>query len=305
MYTAVLKLNMTPVCRPSNWWNQGHGYVNSGFLLGCVDYHPPIGKQVPLSAVSGLTVKTARVNWLQANAANLEENVVYEIPWQTDCGPASPPGLAGSYKWYRQQFHAVRLADPARRSPECWGGGGAEPSRPLTRVAVHIRRGDDPKRGFPVHTYVRILEELFNGKISGVSAIPNKTHIMVIAETSWDDPEFLAFDKFRLASRVDFRFGAECVKVQRLQNTSHCLELLVSDMDCMTTSDVLLGSHGGFSAALWVLQQTGKSLAMQVDSQWTGSDNVIDIPSFARDRSKIRFQTSTDMPDQIDVFIRS
>jgi len=128
MYMAALQLNMTPVCRPHYWKTEGHGYVDSGLLLGCTDTHPPIGNYVPQSEVSGLTVKTARVKeLLNATAPPLEENVVYEIPENTDCKSS---GLHGSYNWYRQQYHTVRLADPARRTPECWGGGGQHPPVP-------------------------------------------------------------------------------------------------------------------------------------------------------------------------------
>jgi len=170
---------------------------------------------------------------------------------------------------------------------------------------VHIRRGDDPKRGFPVNTYLRILEALFDGHIPGVSAIPNETHIMIISETSWDDPEFLAFDKLRSASKVDFRLGDECVQVHQFQNVSHCFSRLVSDMDCMTTSDILLGSHGAFSSAVRAMQLKGKSPASGLDIRWAGSDNIVDITTlgFGREPSKVSFQPSTDMPNTIDVFV--
>mmetsp|Transcript_122758 Transcript_122758/g.382182 ORF Transcript_122758/g.382182 Transcript_122758/m.382182 type:complete len:351 (+) Transcript_122758:99-1151(+) len=298
LYRAAVELNMTPVCRPSNWDNIQHGYNNSGAILGCANDHPPMGNQVSLSAVSGLPVVTTTVEELHAEAARLNPDVVYEIPKNTDCG-TSGTGLTISYKWFRQQYHTVRLADPARRSPECWGGG-VKSSGPLTRVALAIRRGDNPERGYPAATYVRILDALFDGSIPGVRAIPDETHIMVISETSWDDPEFLAFDKFRSASKVDFRLGTECSEVQMFENVAHCLGRLVADMDCMTTSDVLLSSHGAFSAAVSALQQTGKSLVMKQDHRTQGLDNELDISNVVKIR-KITYQVSTDVPNQIDV----
>mmetsp|Transcript_122757 Transcript_122757/g.382178 ORF Transcript_122757/g.382178 Transcript_122757/m.382178 type:complete len:351 (+) Transcript_122757:99-1151(+) len=298
MYRAALELNMTLVCRPNNWNAVQHGYSNTAAIIGCTDDAPPMGNQVSLSAVSGLPVSNTALERLHAEAAHLKQNVVYKIPWNTDCGNSGTP-LTVAWKWYRQQYHAVRLADPARRSPECWGGG-VKSSGPLTRVALQIRRGDNPGRGYPAATYVRILDALFDGSIPGIRAIPSETHIMVISETSWDDPEFLAFDRFRSASKVNFRLGTECSEVQMFENVAHCLGRLVADMDCMTTSDVLLTRHGTFAAAVSALQQTGKSLVMKLDHRTEGLDNELQISNTHKSRN-IQYQMSIDMPNQIDV----
>eukprot|EP00413_Alexandrium_margalefii_P046704 CAMPEP_0204608288 /NCGR_PEP_ID=MMETSP0661-20131031/60225_1 /ASSEMBLY_ACC=CAM_ASM_000606 /TAXON_ID=109239 /ORGANISM="Alexandrium margalefi, Strain AMGDE01CS-322" /LENGTH=117 /DNA_ID=CAMNT_0051619787 /DNA_START=361 /DNA_END=714 /DNA_ORIENTATION=- len=103
---------------------------------------------------------------------------------------------------------------------------------------------------------------------------------MIISDTSPDDPELLTFDEFRTigkfsdVGKVDFSLGDDCSK--HGSDYLDCFRKMVSDLDCMTTSDVLLLSHGSFSASAWALQQYGKTLVMKTDRHGFHDANTVD-----------------------------
>jgi len=284
LISAVIDLNMTYVCQPSNWACGGHGYNLCGGIIGCSD--TTLGNMVALKTVQRM--KTINITLKELRSLRTRpHNVLYQIPRMDNCA-GSGEGFRGSWMWYRSQYHLVRLHDPHRQTARCWTRPG------MLKVAVAIRRGDDPKRGYPVAQYVRILDALFDDQIIDVHANARKADIAVIAETPEDDPEMHAFLKYRKSSSVKFFLGAGCPP----HFQEGCYNRMVADLDCMATSDVLLISHGSFSTLAVAVQQKGVSLVMKKDRRFE-APNIKSIPNFG----KVRSLRSTDMPNEIDIML--
>lgn len=278
---AVVELNLTYVCNPSNWDAGGHGYNNVGQIIGCEASAKPIGNIVAYEDVADLRWENATLSQLRS-AQKLQEDTVYRIPARDGCVPDGR-GFQRSYRWYRSQFHAVRLQNVERLKDLCWKKLGAAN---MTKVAVAVRRGDDPKRGYNVSTYKRLLDDLFGGGIPGVRGLEKEsTYIAIISEAPENASEMLPFREYPHAgfvfSQACTGFGegaADCDLTadeeasagrRDLRCKDVCLRQVAKDLDCMATSDVLLTSHGSFSRLATALQDPGLSVVQFRD--FTGS----------------------------------
>jgi len=290
---AVLDLDMTFVCQPSNWGCGGHGYNQCGGMIGCTET-AALGEMVPLGAVAHLKRIPTTVEELRNHSAEELRSlrgVVYYLPEMQYCLGTSATPFGGAWPWFRSQFREARLRDPRRRTARCWG----EPGAAATKIAVTIRRGDDPHRGYPMATYTALLDLLFAGKIEGVQAKAASSHIAVLSEVPADDPEARAFDKYRrLGGRVSYHLGAACQGITLIDS---CWARLEDDLDCMATSDILLISHGDFSALAVAVQDGGVSLVFRQDAIPAPNAHVL--------KQKPRVERSRDIPNEIDVFVGS
>jgi len=174
------------------------------------------------------------------------------------CGITEPWG--DSYKWFRNQYHTVRLYDIHRRQSACQVAASAHGKS--KSVVVHVRRGDGGGNLLmPSRKFADVLDKVFRCDAPSACVNESEAHISILAETSETDPEIREFDKYTKAAVTYFLGNPE-------RDRGRSIERLVRDLDCMSLSDVFVMSSGSFSSLGAALQSNGVSLVTKANETY-------------------------------------
>eukprot|EP00928_Gymnodinium_smaydae_P081381 TRINITY_DN64917_c0_g1_i1.p1 TRINITY_DN64917_c0_g1~~TRINITY_DN64917_c0_g1_i1.p1 ORF type:complete len:395 (+),score=65.17 TRINITY_DN64917_c0_g1_i1:89-1273(+) len=255
------RFNLTYICRREDFRTVEHATGNLGFIFGCSSDHATKGNIASYEEVRSLDlrVEEARLEHVGTDHIRLNTSVrpgvVYHVQ---SCEKSEHWGQ--SYLWFRSQYHLVRAADQTRARKRCMADDtyGLETSDGQRRknIAVAIRRGDGGNRGFKVETYIAALDKVFKEAVPGVSIKEQEANLIIVAETRLDDPEMRMFDKYKYA-KVHYLLGES-------ETDAHASrQRFLRDLDCLTTSDLILLSKGSFSSMAAALQLNGTALVLK------------------------------------------
>jgi len=300
MLNLAVKLKMPYVCRDGDFDTAGHASSNLAKLFGCSENAEQAQgeKAVTFSSLPAtLMFKKAKLlnedNMTTATlSVPLQDNTLYWL--QDDCNDDKDiphERFGASWRWFRDQFSHVREMDTKRQNVKCW----TDPNK--KRIALHIRRGDDPKmaRGKDFATYKRILDALFDCTAHHKELCLKKeqAQIVVMAETPKTDPEMHLFNKAFSESTVNLLLG------EQENDEAAATARLISDLDCMSTADVLVTSGGGFSAmAAALVKDSGVSLNWMSDSYREDMPNALhQYDTFASLNTTYSFEEDMSIPN--------
>lgn len=298
---AAVRHNLTLVCNPEDFDGSEHGIGNIGFLFGCVSRKSVTGQLASLDEVSGLN-SGRNISWQLVDLVDVNKPKVhltspikpkhlYIVRRNKTCtwkfnkdGHGSPnkdvvsnDAWGEGWRWFKSQYSLVFSQSKARQRNSCW----ANVSPGKKRIALHLRRGDDEFhwRAFTADTYADILRRVFRGEIPGVPAMSEQdVAVQVIAETTLDrEPQLEGIQKKFKKAQVFFRLGDPTKSKQAAKDR------VISDLDCVHGSDLLLSSSGTFSELLSVIQKDGgKTICM--NSGFAGLPSVVADPMEASHR---------------------
>eukprot|EP00928_Gymnodinium_smaydae_P047665 TRINITY_DN3181_c0_g1_i3.p1 TRINITY_DN3181_c0_g1~~TRINITY_DN3181_c0_g1_i3.p1 ORF type:complete len:421 (+),score=26.91 TRINITY_DN3181_c0_g1_i3:40-1263(+) len=270
------RFNLTYVCSVGDFSTNGHATGNLGFSFGCSSDREATGSIATYEVVQGLGLRREEAVLQDVGTESIhlstpiQPGVVYHVQ---SCNKSDR--WFKSYEWFRSQYHLVRDADQTRRTPRCttgdpgWSSGQSGVKRSRI-VAVAIRRGDGKDRGFSTETYAAALDKLFAGAVPGVDIREQDTNLVIIAEAPQNATEMRVFDKYQRA-RVSYLLG------DPETNPIASQQRFIRDLDCLTTSDVLLLSKGSFSSMAAALQKSGVALVLQDERHRNDMPNAMPV----------------------------
>lgn len=192
--------------------------------------------------------------WYNVVSWQVKESKLYhkgDFVWEQDCPILARDGMVTpytrmeayrqSYKWFRHQWHLIRRSDPNRQVSKC-----QDPSKPNS-IVVHIRLGDYTYT-VGIDKYVEALDAIFAGEVKGAHFTQESSFITVLVETSADDTKMEVFRKYK-----NLKVLSGIPETERDDST----ERVIRDLDCMSMSDLLLVSNGGFSGLGSAIQKDG------------------------------------------------
>jgi len=234
---------LTYVCQPNDFRSGGHQTGYMGFLFGCMSNESVIGNIASYNSVREHQIVDVTPETL---LAAIERNPAETVFRFNSCKRESFWGC--SYKWFRSQYHAARQLDARRQYSACQVMGKYS-------VVVHVRRGDATgMRRLQEEFFIAILDRLFLGQVpGGVRMKESEAHISILAETPKNDSSIRKFDKYASASVAYFSGSPEVDEHDALMRT-------VRDLDCMSSSDVLVMSGASFSSLGAAIQSNGVAL---------------------------------------------
>jgi len=282
--------NMTYVCHEKDFDSGAHNTGTMGDIFGCHSESEAYGPRITSFAKlpPGLKWKDLTVKNLAPKGSYsmeldmdgpIESNTVYNL--HNDCWfwknlPDHAPVMekfGESWKFFRSQFRFVKQQHPDREPAACWRS--AHPGS--KKIAVHIRRGDGTTRGAKVDFYKNSLNFIFGCRshVPELCAHQNSTTLVVMAETKENDPEMQQMKVYEGGhTQVLLRLGEPETDMAKAR------QRMVEDLDCMSDSDILITSAGGFSALGAAVQKDeGRSLNLMF-----GSDRV-DVPGAVHELS--------------------
>lgn len=175
-------------------------------------------------------------------------------------------GCVDSVEWgqarqmLRKQFHLVRNMDPQRRVPSAWKfHDGQAP----WRIAVHIRRGDLPRKvQTDVTHFARVLEDVIYVRLPALNVSRRSLRIVVLAEDSDASP-------YQALTELGARLFLT-------DTNSSAYERLVRDLDHLATANIQILSDSTFSILGAALQHHG-GIALRVGGRDRAS--IGDLPN--------------------------
>mmetsp|Transcript_81168 Transcript_81168/g.143127 ORF Transcript_81168/g.143127 Transcript_81168/m.143127 type:complete len:408 (+) Transcript_81168:39-1262(+) len=285
---VAVRNNLRLVCNPEDFTSNDHAVGFTGFLFGCHSFDSVQGdlasmkeldQAVPAWHDRKINVQLVNphtpsrtFNWTQPQPGSL-----YFIPRSAGCDWLQAPdgsrkmnpntgnlqinSWGEGWKWFRYQYATALALDPSRQQSSCWAN--IQPGK--TRVAVHLRRGDDywmpdghAARQYGAEAYIDILKRSLMSEIPGLPPIQEGNLVIhVIAETTFErEPSLKLFQSELPSATVVYRLGDAPTGAATVGEARRFV--FVQDLDCLQGADILLLSGSSkFSQIAAVIQKEG------------------------------------------------
>eukprot|EP00746_Dinoflagellata_sp_MGD_P008711 gnl/MRDRNA2_/MRDRNA2_117455_c0_seq1.p1 gnl/MRDRNA2_/MRDRNA2_117455_c0~~gnl/MRDRNA2_/MRDRNA2_117455_c0_seq1.p1 ORF type:complete len:385 (-),score=56.96 gnl/MRDRNA2_/MRDRNA2_117455_c0_seq1:69-1223(-) len=264
--------NLTYVCNYLEFKTHSHGALDLGYLFGCqkdlatglfMDLHALpnvtwVNSALKLKSSAETAPSMAEGSfWLHGPVVTHLKDLVMSpepIKASTNALVYKLQGCVDSAEWgiarqmLREQFHSVRKIDPRRRVPSAWKMHPGQQA--LWRIAVHIRRGDLPRKlQTDVTHFIEALEHVLYVRLPALNAERSDTRIVVLAEDS-DPAPYKALEEL----------GASLLLVDANSST---YDRFVRDLDHLATANIQILSDSAFSI-LGAALQPDNGIALRV-----------------------------------------
>mmetsp|Transcript_46659 Transcript_46659/g.133067 ORF Transcript_46659/g.133067 Transcript_46659/m.133067 type:complete len:440 (-) Transcript_46659:38-1357(-) len=351
--SIALEKNLTYICNPGDFDTALHNTGNMGYLFGCFNKSYVVGDLAAYNKVKQMSLSwqpyplagppqgkpptpqpgsasSARPGPPAKNDSRaLLPGVVYTIK---ECKPVPPWGV--SYRWLSSQYHLVRQKQKARRRSACWDPKPffapifVKGWKPRKNVVIAMRKGDSPTRSPGGRAYSLLLAALFDGKIPGAQVTKAMTNLVVISETTEEDPTVEFFKqhygpkntsntsvpvlrKARRGRRSDNSLGLKLFLGTPEEDEKTARTRIVRDLDCMALSDVLILSDSGFSDLGAALQRApGIALVFGVrknKDRTAGLPNIVNVNTksiaFRQGESSVEVYPHEELPNARRVIV--